>query len=91
MLSTPQDKEKLLNSIKEMSNSMTRVDAEKDFQKDVIDKVNDELGLEKKYIRKLASIYHKQNFTVVQSEMEEVQELYEAITAQPKATGAVVP
>lgn len=80
MLSSPADREKLLSAIKEMSNSMTRVDAEKDFQKDVIDKVNDELGLEKKYVRKLAGIYHRQNFTTVQQEQEELQELYEAIT-----------
>ena len=82
MLSNPADREKLLASIKEMSNSMTRVDAEKDFQKDIIDKVNDDLGLEKKYVRKLASIYHRQNFTTVQQEQEELQELYEAITAK---------
>lgn len=82
MLSSPADREKLLTSIKEMSNSMTRVDAEKDFQKDVIDKVNDELGLEKKYVRKLAALYHKQNFTTVQQEYDEIQELYEAITAR---------
>jgi hypothetical protein len=82
MLSNPADREKLLASIKEMSNSMTRVDAEKDFQKDVIDKVNDDLGLEKKYVRKLASIYHRQNFTTVQQEQEELVELYEAITAK---------
>jgi hypothetical protein len=82
MLSNPADREKLLASIKEMSNSMTRVDAEQDFQKDVIDKVNDDLGLEKKYVRKLASIYHRQNFTTVQQEQEELVELYEAITAK---------
>ena len=82
MLSNPADREKLLASIKEMSNSMTRVDAEKDFQKDIIDKVNDDLGLEKKYVRKLAAIYHRQNFTTVQQEQEELQELYEAITAK---------
>jgi hypothetical protein len=82
MLSNPADREKLLASIKEMSNSMTRVDAEKDFQKDVIDKVNDDLGLEKKYVRKLASIYHRQNFTTVQQEQEELVELYEAITSK---------
>lgn len=82
MLSNPADREKLLASIKEMSNSMTRVDAEKDFQKDVIDKVNDDLGLEKKYVRKLASIYHRQNFTTVQQEQEELVELYEAITTK---------
>ena len=82
MLSNPADREKLLNAIKEISNSMTRVDAEKDFQKDVIDKIADELDLEKKHVRKLAGIYHRQNFTTVQQEQEELQELYEAMTAR---------
>ena len=82
MLSNPADREKLLASIKEMSNSMTRVDAEKDFQKDAIDKIADELDLEKKHVRKLAGIYHRQNFTTVQQEQEELQELYEAMTAR---------
>ena len=82
MLSNPADREKLLNAIKEISNSMTRVDAEKDFQKDAIDKIADELDLEKKHVRKLAGIYHRQNFTTVQQEQEELQELYEAMTAR---------
>jgi hypothetical protein len=86
MLSNPADRQKLLDAIKEMSNSMTRVDAEKDFQKEAIDKVNDELGLEKKHVRKLASIYHKQNFSTVQQEQEELQELYELITTKASAT-----
>jgi len=85
MLSNPADRQKLLDAIKEMSNSMTRVDAEKDFQKEAIDKVNDELGLEKKHVRKLASIYHKQNFSTVQQEQEELQELYELITTKASA------
>ncbi len=85
MLSNPADREKLLNFIKEMSNSMTRVDAEKDFQKDVIDRAHDELKLDKKHVRKLASIYHRQNFTLVQQEQEELVELYELITQKPSA------
>ena len=82
MLSNPADREKLLAAIKEMSNSMTRVDAEKDFQKDAIDKISDELDLEKKHVRKLAAIYHRQNFNAVQQEQEDLQELYEAMTSK---------
>lgn len=80
MLSSPEDRKKLLNAIKEIDNSMTRVAAERDFQKDAISAVADELDLEKKYVRKLASIYHKQNFSQVQQEQEEVETLYELIT-----------
>lgn len=80
MLSNPEDRKKLLGAIKEIDNSMTRVAAERDFQKDAINQIADELELEKKYVRKLAAIYHKQNLSQVQQETEEVFELYELIT-----------
>lgn len=80
MITNPDDLKKLFNSIKEISNSMTRADAEKDYQKDVIDRMADELGVEKKYIRKLASIYHKQNFSDIQADNDELETLYEAMT-----------
>lgn len=79
MLSNPEDRKKLLGAIKEIDNSMTRVAAERDFQKDAINNVADELDLEKKYVRKLAAIYHKQNLSQVQQETEEVFELYDLI------------
>jgi len=56
MLTNPKDKEKLTNAIKEMSNSMTRIDAEKDLQKDIIEKAADDTGVDKKYIKKLSAI-----------------------------------
>lgn len=80
MLSNPKDRERLLNAIKEIDNSLTRVSAERDFQKDAITSVAEDLDLEKKYVRKLATIYHKQNLSQVQQETEEVFELYELIT-----------
>lgn len=71
------EKKKLKGAIEELSNSMTRVDAEKDLQKDIIQTAFDNTGVDKKYIRKLATIYHKQNLVEVQSENDEVQNLYE--------------
>ena len=85
MLSNPEDRKKLLSAIKEIDNSMVRVAAERDFQKDAITAVADELDLEKKYVRKLASIYNKQNMSQVQQETEEVIELYEMITGSNDA------
>ena len=85
MLSNPEDRKKLLGAIKEIDNSMVRVAAERHFQKDAITAVADELELEKKYVRKLASIYHKQNMSQVQQETEEVIELYEMITGSNNA------
>lgn len=77
MLSNPEDRKKLYNAVVEMSNSMTRVDSEKDLQRDIIATISEELELDKKYVRKVASIYHKQNMSVVQQEMDEVESLYE--------------
>ena len=80
MLSNPEDRKKLLGAIKEIDNSMTRVAAERDFQKDAVNDIAEKLELEKKYVRKLASIYHKQNLAQVQQDVEEVAELYDLIT-----------
>lgn len=85
MLSNPEDRKKLLGAIKEIDNSMVRVSSERDFQKDAITAIADELDLEKKYVRKLASIYNKQNMSQVQQETEEVIELYEMITGSNNA------
>tara|TARA_Y100000389_G_C17279267_1_gene422078 strand:- start:579 stop:833 length:255 start_codon:yes stop_codon:yes gene_type:complete len=80
MLSSPEDRKKLLGAIKEIDNSMTRVAAERDFQKDAVNDIAEKLELEKKYVRKLATIYHKQNLAEVQQDVEEVAELYDLIT-----------
>ena len=82
MFSSPEDRKKLLSAVKEISNSMTRADAERDFQKDAITAIADKLDLEKKYVRKLAVIFHKQNYNEVQQEREELEVLYEAMTQQ---------
>ena len=42
--------------------------------------IAEKLELEKKYVRKLATIYHKQNLAQVQQDVEEVAELYDLIT-----------
>jgi uncharacterized coiled-coil protein SlyX len=79
--SDPQSKQTLLNAMKEMSDSMTRVESEKTLQKEIIDEISDKVEVPKKYIRKMANIYHKQNLTEVRTEMDDVEALYEAVTA----------
>ena len=60
---------------------MTRVDGERDFQKEAIGDVAKKLNLEKKYVRKLARIYHKNNLNEVKQENEDVETLYFEMTA----------
>jgi uncharacterized protein (UPF0335 family) len=75
----PVDKQKLANVIKELSDSMTRVDAEKELQRDIIQVTFENEGFDKKKLRKLATMYHKQNATEVRTEAEDVFELYEEL------------
>ena len=81
MLTTlnPTDKAKLKGKFDEISNAYTRIEAERDLIKDILTTVEDKFELPKKYTRKLAKIYHKQNFTEVQQEQDDVESLYERV------------
>ena len=79
LVNNPKDKETIVNALKEWSNSATRIEAEKDFQKNVIEDLSDKVDIDKKYLNKLASMYHKQNFSQFQQEREEIEELYESV------------
>ena len=79
---TPNDKLKLEGALKDMSTSMTRVEAERDLQKNLIGDICEELDLNKKVFRKLAKVYHKQNFDQEVTTHQEFEQLYEAVTAK---------
>tara|TARA_R110000782_G_scaffold174544_1_gene265741 strand:+ start:503 stop:748 length:246 start_codon:yes stop_codon:yes gene_type:complete len=79
MLTNPKDRDRLINGIKELSDSMARVAAEKDLQKNIVEDVADDTEVDKKYIRKLATIYHKQTFVKVQEETDEIVSLYDIL------------
>jgi predicted RNA binding protein with dsRBD fold (UPF0201 family) len=79
MISSPEDRKKVAKAIKEISDSMTRIDAEKDLIKDIIQVTFENHQIDKKHIRKLASIYHKQNMSEVKYEYDEVETLYEEL------------
>lgn len=75
----PTQQKKVLAAVKEISNSKTRIEAENDLIKDTLQMIEDEFELPKKYMRKVANIYHKQNVSEVKAEAGDVAELYEAI------------
>jgi hypothetical protein len=74
-----QDKKELLGVLKEISNAMTRSDAERDFVKDAIKEAAEKFQMNKKILRKMAKVYHKNSFNDEVSEMEEFQQMYENI------------
>jgi hypothetical protein len=76
IISNPEDRKKIKNALQEISDSMTRMEAERDLIKDIVKDVSDNYQLPKKYISKMARIYHKQNFQITQQETEELESLY---------------
>ena len=79
MISSPADRDKLKKAIIELSDSMTRVDAEKDFQKEAVNAICDEIQVDKKHVKKLATIYHKQTITQVKTDNSDLEALYTEI------------
>lgn len=68
--------------VSEVSASMTRMEGERDLINESIKKVASDHEIDKKVLRKLASIYHKQLYHTVKQENEQVEESY-AFLFQP--------
>lgn len=81
---TQEDRAKVQGALKEMSDSMTRVSAEKDLQKDIAQRMLDEVGVPKASFNKLARIYHASNLMEEAAKNEEFMEFAEAIMAPPE-------
>ena len=78
--SNPNDRKVIFDAMKEISDSMTRIDAERDLIRQTINDVCDTQKLSKKTFRRMAKVYHKQNFKQEIAEQEEFETLYETVT-----------
>ena len=79
-----EDKKKIHNAIQEASNSLTRIEAERDLIKNILADTSKNFQIPKKTIKKLINVYHKQNFSEELASHEEFENLYLNIT---KTTG----
>jgi hypothetical protein len=77
-LSEP-DKEKLFKIIKECSNSMVRIDGEKDYIREAIAETSKGMQLPKKLVARLIKVYHKQNYDEEVAVHEQFETLYETV------------
>jgi lysyl-tRNA synthetase class I len=73
------DRNRLKNAIREMNDSMTRVAAERDLQKETIKTLHDELGLDKKIVRRMARTYYNANFNSEVEDNKSFEEFYSVI------------
>ena len=81
MISSPEDRKKIFAAIREISNSMVRIEAERDLIKDIVKDVSDNYQLSRKTVNKMAKVYHKQNLSQTVAEHDEFVETYEEITS----------
>ena len=78
-ISNPADRAKIKKMLSEVSDSMTRIAAERDLIKETIKEMSQEFNLSKRHLNKMAKVYYKQNFSREQEEQEEFEDLYTSI------------
>ena len=78
--SSPADRKAIYDALKEISNSMTRIEAERDLIREAIVNTCENFNLNKKTFRRMAKVYHKQNFNQEREEHEEFETMYSVIT-----------
>lgn len=79
VLSNPADREKLLKVLKDCSDSMTRIEGEKDLIKESVKTICEELELPKRLVNRMVKVYHKQNYDEEVTVHEQFETLYETV------------
>ena len=77
---TDEQKGALQKAIREISDSMTRTEAERDLIREIVKEQSDTLQIPKKVVSKIAKTYHKQSLHQDIADHEDFVELYEKIT-----------
>ena len=84
-ISNPEDRKRIRNALEEISNSMTRIEAERDLIKDIKAELLEAYKplLSRKQISKMAKVYHNQSFDAEVATHEEFEARYEEIAGAP--------
>ena len=80
--SDPAARKAIKKCMDEHSASMARTEGERTFIKEAINNICEEYEMSKKTFRKLAKVYHKQNFSREVAENEEFETMYEQLTGE---------
>jgi len=79
--SSPNDRQKLLMAITEMTHCLQRIEDERESMKEIADDLVSKFEIPKKQINKLAKTMYKRDYENVQQENEDFELLYETIVA----------
>jgi hypothetical protein len=74
-----EDRKTLRKTIEALNDSMTRVAAERSLQKEAIVDIFDELGVDKKLVRRMAKVYYSANFNDEVEENSNFEDFYKTI------------
>lgn len=78
-ISNPADREKLLKVIRDCSDSLTRIAAERDLIKESVKEISKQLELPKPLVRKMVKVYFKQNYDEEVAVQDQFETLYETV------------
>jgi uncharacterized protein YukE len=87
LLSNPKDQMAVVDAMKEISDSLTRIAAERDLIKEILEDIQEKYEIQKKVMRKAAKLYHEQTLNDFNSEVEGVNALLEMISVGSKSNG----
>lgn len=74
-----EERKELRQAILELNDSMTRTEAERDLQKEILSEVNGKIGVDKRLVRRLARVYFKSSFNTEVNENSTFEEFYNGI------------
>jgi polyhydroxyalkanoate synthesis regulator phasin len=77
--SSPNDREAIKGAISEISDSLTRIEGEREHINEVLGNIEERYEIPKKYARQIAKMYHKDNVSDVKAEFSDIETLYEQI------------
>jgi S-adenosylmethionine synthetase len=87
VINTPEAKKRINQKLQEISNSFTRIEAEKDLVKTIVGDIAEEFQIEKKFVNKMARTFHKDSFATEAKEKTEFEIIYETVTGQSAEAG----
>jgi len=74
-------KKQVNEALNNASDSLARIEGERELIKEIINKLNEDFSIEKKNIRKMIRTFHKQNFEQEVEEHNDFQSIYKTITS----------
>jgi ABC-type microcin C transport system permease subunit YejB len=76
---TEEDRKRLRKAVMEMNDSLTRIGAERELQKEITNEMADKLGMDKKLFKRMSRAYFKANFKDEVQENTDFEEFYSTV------------